>query len=294
MLFFCIVCVGVRGQSVTIKTDKSQLLIGERLQYDFTVNLNAAGYQINFKFPDTIPHFEIIDNANFDTINNNGSFGIHKKIIFTSFDSGVWHIPSFEIKLKQNKITSILYTDSVLVNVGYSPADSSNQLRDIKPVIEVTVKDYFWYYIAAASVLAIFIIILIYLYYKKRKKKVLPVFQSALSPYHEAMNALLELKQYDLSKSEQVRIYHVTLSEIVRKYCSRKQSKNLMNKTTGDILIGIKEQWDNPVMVTYVAATLRCADAVKFAKYIPEISESNHSLEQVKKALDMIENDQSL
>ncbi len=283
----------MHAQSVTVKTDRNGLLIGERLQYDLFLNINASASQINLKLPDTIPHFEIIENSNFDTINSNGSFGIHKKIIFTSFDSGAWHIPSFEITLQQNKITGKLYTDSILVNVVYSPADSTNQLRDIKPVMEVTVKDYFWYYFAAVSVLAIIIIVLIYLYFKKRKKKTLPVFHSSLSPYDEAMNALLELKQYDLNNAEQNKIYHVTLSDILRRYCSRKQSKNLMNKTTGDILIDLKEQWDDPDIISSVAASLRRADAVKFAKYIPLISESKISFEQVKEVLELIEKEQS-
>ena len=263
------------------------------MEYELLLNLPADGYRINLKIPDSIPHFDVIENQHFDTVNNNGSFLIRKKIIFTSFDSGAWHIPSFEVLLDKNNISSKLNTDSVLVNVGYSPADSTNQLRDIKPVMEVIVADYFWFYVAAAVFAAIIIIILGYFYFKSRKKKPLPVFHSALSPYDEAMKALLELKQYDLDKPEQIKIYHVSLTEIFKKYYSRKQSKNMMNKTTGDILVAIKGDGDDPVLVSTIAGALRCVDAVKFAKYIPGIMESNQGYEQTKTAIELIEKNPS-
>lgn len=293
-MFFCIAQISVHAQSVSVKADRNQLLIGERVQYELLIDLPADGYVVNFKLPDTIPHFDVIENKNFDSISGNGSFQVRKKIIFTSFDSGAWHIPSFEVLLEKNSTITKLITDAVLINVGYSPADSTNQLRDIKPVMEVTVKDYSWYYIAAATFLLIIIIWLIYRVLKKRKKITMPVFHSHLSPYDEAMKSLQQLKQYDLDKPEQIKKYHIALSVIIRKYYSRKQSKSLMNKTTGDILIGIKEQWDNPGMVSLVAAALRCADAVKFAKYIPEISESNKNHDQVTEAIELIEKDRSL
>ena len=294
MLFFIVVSIGLHAQSVTIKTDRNEILIGERIEYELLLNLPADGYGINLRLPDSIPHFDVIENKNFDTVSSNGTFLIRKKIIFTSFDSGAWHIPSFEVLLEKNNASSKLNTDSVLVNVGYSAADSTNQLRDIKTIMEVPVKNYFWYYIAAATLLLFIIIVLLYRVYKNKEKRPMPVFHSALSAYDEAMKALLELKQYDLDKPEQIKAYYISLSEIFSKYYSRKQSKNLMNKTTGDILMGIKEQGNDPALLSSVAEALRCADAVKFAKYIPGISESDQSHEQIKTAIELIEKDQSL
>lgn len=283
----------MQAQSVFVKTDRNQILIGERIEYELTLKLPEEGYGINFKLPDSIPHFDVVVNKNFDTVNSNGSYLIRKRIIFTSFDSGTWHIPPFEVLLQKNNTSSKLITDSILVNVGYSPPDSTNQLRDIKPVMEVSVTDYFWFYVAAAIMAAIILIVLLYFYFKNRKKKPLPVFHSALSAYDEAMKALQELKEFDLDKPEQIKIYHVTLSEIFKKYFSRKKSKNLLSKTTGDILLDIKEYSGDATLVSTVAAALRSADAVKFAKYLPAITESNQTFEQVKAAIQLIEKDQS-
>jgi len=293
LLLFCVAGQGSQAQSVTAKSDRNELLIGERLQYDLFINLPSDGYKINFKLPDSIPHFDIIENPDFDTVNSSGNFSVHKKIIFTSFDSGAWHIPTMEVLLEKNTVVSKFNTDSLLVNVGYSPADSTNELRDIKTIMDVEVTDYTWLYIAAGALAAIIIIILLYWYFKKRKKKPVPVFHSSLSPYEEAMKALQELKEYDLGKAEYVKIYHVSLDEIFKKYYSRKQSRNLMNKTTGDILVSIKEKYDNPGLISAIAEVLRLADAVKFAKYIPAASESGQSLNQAREAIETIEKEQS-
>lgn len=257
------------------------------------LDLPADGYEINVKVPDSVPHFDIIENKNFDTVSSSGSLLISKKIIFTSFDSGAWRLPAFEVLLKKNNVTSRLLTDSLLVNVGYSPPDSTNQLRDIKPVMEVTVSDYTWIYIAGGILIAAIIIVLLYFYFKKRKNKPDPVFHSAVSPYDEAMQSLMELKQYDLDKSEQVKLYHVALDTIFKKYYSRKLSKNMMNKTTGDMLLEIKEQSADPGLLSSVASALRGADAVKFAKYIPGISESGKNYSLIKEAIEKIEQDTS-
>lgn len=163
------------GQSVGVKTDKTSLLIGEHVQYELMIQLPAPGYRINFNLPDSIPHFEVINNANFDTLENKGgAFLIHKKLILTSFDSGSWHIPSIEVLIDRDNQSRRFETDSILMEIGYSPADSTNELRDIKPVMEVTFTDYFWVYVAAIVLGLLIISYLVYRYLKNRPKKPAP------------------------------------------------------------------------------------------------------------------------
>lgn len=268
-------------------------MIGERLTYELLVSLPAPGYAINFKLPDSIPHFDILENKNFDTINNTGFFQIHKQITFTSFDSGAWHIPAFDVLVEGNNTSQKFLTDSILVNVGYSPADSTNQLRDIKPIMEVDIKDYFWYYVAGVILIALVIAFFVYRYFKNRPTKEKPIFNSAITPYDEAMNGLKELEQTDLKDSVQIKAYHTSMAAIFKKYYSRKKDKNMINKTTSDILLAVKEQYEDASLVSTLAESLRVADAVKFAKYIPAVSESTNSHSQVKKTIDFIEKIQS-
>jgi uncharacterized membrane protein YraQ (UPF0718 family) len=175
----------------------------------------------------------------------------------------------------------------VLIRVGYSPADSTNELRDIKPVMEVFVVDRTWIYIAIGLVLLIIAGILLYRYFKKRAKKVPPVFSSALSAYEEALKALNQLKPQ--AETLDAKVYHTSLSGIFKKYYSRKTNRNLMTSTTGELLVLLSSHSKSPEVVSGIAEALRSGDAAKFAKYQPSASENNQSLSQVKQAIEYLE-----
>ena len=143
------------AQTVDVITDKRNILIGERIQFDITCILPSPGYAVSFRVPDSVSHFVIVENNPIDSIAGSNDFRLHKKIVFTSFDSGSWHIPPVEIQVERSPYNRILKTDSIPVEVGYSPADSTGSLRDIKSVIDVTVSDYTLYYILAGTLLLI-------------------------------------------------------------------------------------------------------------------------------------------
>ena len=96
-------------------------------------------------FPDSIPHFEVVAKGQIDSSFTNNITTLTQQIILTSFDSGKWHTPALAINfLSANSKTVKLFTDSTVVNVGFALADSTNQLRDIKPIIEMDTKPNYW------------------------------------------------------------------------------------------------------------------------------------------------------
>lgn len=291
-VIFCTAHICSYAQIVEIKTDKNQILIGERIQYDMEVNLpSLQQYTADLDINDSIPHFEIIERSVLDTINSNGGKTLHRRFIFTSFDSGSWYIPSLPVEVTMGTASNAYYTDSVLINVGYAPADTTGTLRDIKPIMEVKVKDWFWYYVAGAILTAIILFFLLYNYLVNRKRKPLPVLHSALSPFDEAMNDINTLSKYDLSKPEKVKDYHTQLSFILKRYFSRITGNNLLNKTTGGLLVQMKQQEVDSVSITTIAQFMRINDAVKFAKHIPASSESEHCLADLKLVIEKLEKD---
>ena len=275
IIIFFTTCIGSSAQTVEIKTDKNQILIGERIQYDVQVNLpGPGGYTVNADIPDSISHFEVIEKSDLDTTDTNGGKILHRSFVFTSFDSGSWYIPSVPITIGLNNNNKTYHTDSVLINVGYAPADTTGNLRDIKPIMEVKLKDYFWYYVAGAILTALILFLLVYDYLKRRKAKPLPVLHSSVSPYDEAMNDLNALSKYDLNNPRHIKEYHSQLSFILKRYFSRVTENNLLNKTTGGLLLQMKQQEVDSVSITSIAGFLRIGDAVKFAKHIPAAAES--------------------
>lgn len=280
--------------SVQTFADKKEILIGEQIKIKILTKIPAisSASQFSIAIPDSIQHFDIIDKGKTDTISfKDNSKAIEQTITITSFDSGRWTFPSFDVKFAQaDQHLYQLKTDSIAINVYYSPADSTNQLRDIKPIIKVTVADYMWYYIAGSIVIFMLIAFLTWRYLKNRKLKPSLLVKAKLSPYDEAIQDLEKLKQYDLQNAEQIKLYHSSLAVILKRYNGRKQNKNLLNKTTGDLLMEMTKNNFSPDNISKLASALRCSDAVKFAKYIPLNVESEDCMLKIKEAIILIEN----
>lgn len=284
------------GQKVQTFADKRDILIGEQVRYKVKVSIPTGAFTVNwFSVPDSVAHFDVVDRSKLDSTKEEGNTIYEQTLILTSFDSGRWNTPALPVNFKSiiNGSTEDILTDSIPINVSYSPADSTNELRDIKPIIKVSITDYTLYYIIGGIVLLLLVIIFLYLYFKKRKKTQPEVPASKLSPYNEAMEEMKKLAQYDLQKADEIKVYHNKLAEIFKRYLSRSQNKNLLSKTTGDLLIRMTENGITTVYVSELATALRCTDAVKFAKYIPVPSESMDCLQKIKATIDLVEHQTS-
>jgi len=288
------------GQALQTITDKKDILIGEqiKLTIKLTLPLNSAGLNKWLIIPDSIAHFDIVDPGKTDTINfKDNSRAIEQTINITSFDSGRWVFPALPVEFSESvtqgpadgQAARVIMTDSFFVNVSYSPADTTNQLRDIKPIIKVTVADYTGYYIAGGILLFLLIVYLLYRYFKKKPKLKSAINSSGLSAFDEAMDELKKLSQFNLQDADGIKMYHTKLSAIFKNYLGRKQLKDLLGKTTGDLLISIHEIKLPKENVSDLANALRCADAVKFAKYLPSSAESEDCKQKITATIQLTE-----
>ena len=291
---FSLLTIAGSGQAIQTITDKNDILIGEQIRLKIKATL-PAGLNGQLKWvvvPDSVAHFEIIETGKMDTISyKDDSRSIEQTLVVTSFDSGRWAFPSLplEYSASQGLPLQQLQTDSFFVNVTYSPPDSTNQLRDIKPIMEVTVKSYLWYYVGGGILLLLVAAFFLWRYLKYRKKKPALLFTGKSSPYDEAMSALKKLKQLNLQDVADIKLFHSSLAEIFKWYISRRQRYSIMNKTTGDVLVYLKEKNLSNEAVAAIAMAMRCGDAVKFAKYLPPVIESNECLDKITAVLDSLQ-----
>jgi hypothetical protein len=277
-------------QKLQTITDKKDILIGEQIKLTLKAPLNGLNKWI--VLPDSIPHFEIVEAAKPDTINfKDDSKAIEQTITITSFDSGSWVFPPLPVEFDGvgGQPSQTVNTDSFLVNVAYAPADSTNQLRDIKPIMKVSLLDLFWVYMAGGILVLLIIIYLLYRYFKKKKKDAPAQPVSKLSPYDEAIAELKNLSLFNLQDAADIKRYHIRLADIFKNYLGRKQNKNLFNKTAGELLVNIKELGLPAENISELATALRCTDAVKFAKYLPLSNESEDCRQKIAAAITLIE-----
>ncbi len=278
---------------VKTTVDKNEILIGQQFTVHVKASFSGDDYYIKWiKLPDSLQHFELIEKSKIDSAFTHDKLsGLSQNFTFTSFDSGKWIFPSFKINFSPVKDDTTLntFTDSLPVTVSFSVADTSKTLKDIKAIREVEVTDPLWYW-AGGALVVLLLVLLVFWWYRRRKKNEKPkMFQSKLSAYEEAMQELEKLKVYNLTTAKEIPQYHTRLIEIFRNYLSRKENNSYINKTTGDILIAISNNYNNKEILTKTATAIRLSDAVKFAKYIPAEAGSESNKQLIKETIHLIE-----
>jgi hypothetical protein len=284
------------AQSPSLKTavDKRQILIGEQLQYSVEASFPTNAYNIGwFNVPDSFSHFEVVNRGKIDSIESNGILTCRQTLTLTSFDSGINTIPALAINFDPlaDDSTIHLFTDSIPINVSFSPLDSTQTFHDIKSIIEVKDEVPWLIWAGAAALIILLVVLVVYLVkYFKRRKKPASVFNSKLSPFDEAMQSLDALQKEQLLYKGDVKQFHTRLIDIFKRYLSRKMQKNILNLTSSEVLLSLNDTLLSKADTFLIAGSLRMTDAVKFAKYFPPTSESESALINTKKVIEQIDN----
>ena len=298
VLFFILFGLSIQfssAQSPSLKTavDKTHILIGEQIKYNVEASFPANSYQLTwFNVPDSFSHFEIVIRGKIDTSESNGILTCKQTLTLTSFDSGINVIPPLQVNFDPlaGDSTLSLFTDSIPINVSYSPMDSTETFHDIKTIIEVKDEIPLWMWVGGAALLILLIVGIIYLIkYFRRKKKPVSLFQSKLTPFDEAMQSLAMLQKEQLLYLGEVKEFYTRLSNIFKRYLSRKTGNNVLNLTSSDILVLLNDTLLSKGDTSVVAGVLRMSDAVKFAKYSPPASESETAFLNTKRVIEQIE-----
>ncbi len=277
--------------AIQSSVDKREILIGEQFSLTIKAGFSPTDYKLQWPvLPDSMAHFEVLSRRVDSLYSNQQLSGFIQTITFTSFDSGKWVLPSFLLTIDRvgHDSTFHLFTDSVPVTVSFSASDTTQQLRDIKPIREVETINPIWYWLGGGVVLAAVIALLIWWWKRKRKIKADP-FQSNLSAYDEAIKELKKLAGYNLAIREEVKMFHSQLAAIFKQYLSRIYQKPYLSKTTREILLLLKEQQVEDQLLNKVLISLHYGDAVKFAKYFPPVSESEHCMKLVEELVEEIQ-----
>ncbi len=91
------------------------------------------------------------------------------------------------------------------------------------------------------------------------------------------------------SGAQDAKQYHSSISDIFKRYYSRKNNQNLMADTTGDVLVRLKEKGRSSDLVSSTAEVLRFGDAVKFAKFGPSDAENQQAVNSMKQIIEFLE-----
>ena len=283
------------AQLPTVKTsvDKTKILIGERINYHVETSMPDNTYRLTwFSVPDSFGNFVPIIRNKIDTVFSNGTWNFSQEIVMTSFDSGRQVIPPLTLNASRLDSDSSfnINTDSIAIDVTYSPTDSIMPFHDIKNIIEVKKSVSYWIWILVGVAILLIIIWIVFLRKFFKKKKDITIFESKLSPYDEAMKSLNDLEKENLIDQNKVKEYYTRLTDIFKRYLSRKTNTYQLHLTSDEVLIELGGLDISKQQISEFANVLRMSNVVKFAKYIPPTYENEKAFSQTKEMITAINN----
>ena len=278
-LFFAIVSHSQNKIAIKANVDKNHIVIGEQIHFNLEADF-PLHEPMRFFLIDSIPHFEILEKKKIDTVDNNGGIKLSQALTLTSFDSGHWVIPPLEMPGDKP-----LFTDSIPIDVGFSPFDPKQDYHDIKDVIDVQAQkkkkeDWYWYLVASVVLVAA----IIYLLVRKKKK---PTISKAppVDPFTEAKRELEKLRRENLS----AKLFYTRLVDIFRLYVLRRKEIASLQKTTDDLVVQLRTLKLPENDFNKLAQVLRMSDFVKFAKYEPGDTDRQESFKIIKSSIETIQ-----
>lgn len=263
-----------------ISADKDHLLVGETVKLTIEARL-PLGEKIKWINLDSIPHFEWIDKGKQDIIDGLDGKKIQQVVSVTSYDTGYWIIPRMNIKIASKTYSTDTIGIRVDYNTGFNPAED---YRDIKANEEVeSTENLFnrWLIIGGSLLL---LLIILFFYFKKSKKQ--PVKDTnQRSPYEEAMEGLALLKKKTPTTDIEVKLYYTRLNDVFRNYIFKQFKWATLEKTNDELVVQLNQLNLPKEQFTLLAQSLRMADYVKFAKYLPPVNENEKSLSVIESSI---------
>ncbi|MCF6213781.1 MAG: hypothetical protein L3J45_07140 [Flavobacteriaceae bacterium] len=256
--------------TLEVSTDTTSIRIGEQFDYSISVlNTTAITFPI---LKDSLGKIEVIESMPIDTLANR----LIKKYRLTGFDSGRWVIPQQKVIINNKKFL----TDSIIINVATVKVDTTKQqLFPIKPIKKepfalIDARPYLWWLIGAL------ILIAIGLFFLLRKKVVKLIEKPVVPPFIIAMDSLKTLDSKQLIKAQRLKDFYIELIEIIRRYIEADLSIPALESTTNELLTTITDFNSSSKLdidketLNKLSALLKSADLVKFAKYKPNLHQS--------------------
>ena len=162
-----------------------------------------------------------------------------------------------------------------------TPLNQPN-IRDIKPPFDAP-SNYLSFILLGLVIVVGLILGLFYLRKHRQKKPITPIVEVESRPVHEI--ALEQLEALEKAEND-MEEYHTQISYVVRKYISARFRVPALELTTASLLHEmIRNQVDNACIDRLQHFLTNC-DRVKFASYLPELSEAKDRMTDARWIID--------
>jgi hypothetical protein len=278
-IFFLIIALKIEAQT-SQRLNNSEIKIGEQTELIYELIFSKDEGKINF-----IPNYKTIKTFK---KNKNGSIDSTKfydleiienfkdsviylnrkqlkwtgKYTITSWDSGEYIIPSFSVSTQKNSYEF----NNLTLKVDFPEVSENKDIYDIKEQFTNVDSNQswfrkYWYVLPLILVIAL----LIYFLWKKRKKKKnqsIPL----LTLDERILQELELLEKKELWLKNQIKQHYIEFSTILRIYLGEKYQLNLLEKTSFESILLLKQKNIKVTTLDNISKILNESDLVKFAK----------------------------
>jgi hypothetical protein len=260
--------------------DSNIIRIGDQTTLHLGVDYKDKDRVINITpdMPLDTAVFEVIKKTAWESGGRGAMWGIHRDIVITAWDTGLYKIPSMIFTVQHpNGDTSNFETRPLMLTVeNPKGVDKMVAPISIKEIIleDRTLEDFLPFIVGLIGLVALGF--LIWAYKKKRKEKqVAPIIQQIVHPPNIiAERQLKELKVKQLWEKGEIKEYYSELSHILRGYIETAFQIPALESTTDELIDALQASKNaafqgQDEVIEQLQDLLQTADLVKFAKVIP-------------------------
>lgn len=270
------------GYSARVSLQPDSVTIGETFNMWVDVQF-PEGANVTLPAPgDTLlQHIEILHSELADSAHHaNGEQSVRMHYSLIALDSGEFAL-SPRALFKHGAVFDTLYADPAFIHISLAPADSSGNIRDIKPIYTIPVTlDEVLPWVALLLLLSALVWLIVRIVKKTRHRE--PLFgkaQPILPPHLEALRQLDQLRQEKLWQEGQTKAYYTRLTDIVRVYLDNRFGLSSREQVTREILASLRATgFENNLLINRLEYIFSIADMVKFAKATPLADENETAL----------------
>lgn len=286
LIICCLVCFVKSNAQVTVeaKLDSAGIFIGQRIGLTLEVSADTKK-QVELPEWDSlqqvVPGLEFVKAEKADTsyLNDGKRMVLSRRYYFTSFDSALYLIPAFDVKVDGKEYHSKRVALKVLTfEIDTLHADSIFGIKEelAPPFDWAEWRQVIWSAVAALLIAGL----LAYVIYRLKTNK--PIIRrirnkKRMAPHKVAMQKIEQIKEEKMWQSEDSKEYYTQLTDTLRNYIKERYGFNAMEMTSYEIIQKLQEVNDEEA-IAELRELFQTADLVKFAKYSTLINENDRNL----------------
>ncbi|HEX38277.1 MAG TPA: hypothetical protein ENG70_05425 [Candidatus Cloacimonetes bacterium] len=257
----------------TVKTELSNLKVGDRIFFNVDITHDAQS---------TVEYIQQKPSEIFMLIGFGEETKSLKEELLTSFqfvsaifDTGIQKIPAQEFIIKSSADSTIVYSDTLEVNIKSVLANDSTELKDIKSPLRINLG--FWDVVIPLLIIMAIIVVIIIITRKKKGLPLLPEKKKIQQPAHViALHKIEQLKLHDYLSKGEIKRYYIEVSWICREYLENRYNKPFLEMTAFEIKQALSSM--QIPQKAEINDIIRECDRVKFAKYIPPLEDAEKTV----------------